>query len=162
RGRADRGPSDGQAEVAAEGGEVGAVDEAVTVEVEGRAVVRVRRLCPEGGAEEGKVRSVDEAVAADVAEEAVQLVTRRRPAVGKREVVATGAVAVAVQLLAVGGDLTGQCHQGVPAVGQRAEGRLRAGEAAEGGRRRTVDNVRRGREAAYRPAADACQCERGG
>src|SRR5207244_3493632 len=75
--------SDAGAEVGAEGGEVGAVDEPVAVDVEGREVVRVARPGTEGGAEQGEVGAVDEAVAVDVAEEAVELVAGRRPAVGE-------------------------------------------------------------------------------
>src|SRR5205823_8990959 len=81
RGRAGA-PLDAAAEVGAEEREVGAVDEAVAVEVERRVEIRVRGLRAEGGAEQGEVGAVDEAVAVDVPEEAVQLVARRRAAVG--------------------------------------------------------------------------------
>src|SRR2546429_525432 len=101
--------------------EVRNIDRAVAVVIKRGIVIRgvEERL-----GEQPEVGDIDVPVAVDVAEEAVEAL-----GVAEGVVVSAGAVAVAVERLAVGRDLIRQGRQSVPAILERTKFRLAPGKA---------------------------------
>src|SRR5262245_5593963 len=107
------------AEPAAKGGEVEAVDGPIAVEVQVRGVGLISGHRAEGRPARGEVESVDRLVAIHVAVQAEQV---------EGEITAGGAVRIPVERLAGPGDLGRDDRQPIQTVYERTELRQAAGE----------------------------------